>query len=117
MSKRRRSLKPDEPLLVGRLRLPEARGFSLDSRPSLLIDVWCPYCKRHHQHCWVEDFASDAVSHRVAHCYAGPLAHDGYWIGFDPAQAEANRRTLAEFKAFRERYEAWRKRTAAAAAR
>ena len=96
--KTHRSLKPDDPLLVGRLTV---RRVSPGGKPYLAFDGWCPYCKRDHQHGWAEHLDRlDAVDHRVAHCGAGPLAVGrGYWIGLDPSHAEANRRAFAEYAA------------------
>ena len=42
-----KSLKPDEPLLIGRLE-------SAPRGESLRLDVSCPYCHRHHQHGWTD---------------------------------------------------------------
>lgn len=59
------------PLLVGRT-----------SDDGMMIDVWCPYCKRCHTHGWSSDNASNDVEHRVAHCDASsPFYASGYYIG------------------------------------
>lgn len=80
---RRRSLKPHQPLLVGRL-VAVDNGRRMD--PTLCLKVWCPYCKSLHIHGWWPDVASDLVGHRGAHCdgYGSPLSKDGYHIGLDP---------------------------------
>jgi hypothetical protein len=87
----RRSLSPTDALLVGLLSLhrPAART----ARPYLVIAVWCPWCKRLHEHGWPNPpFRGDVVTHRVAHCGDGPLADaGGYFIGLDPAAQEHNR--------------------------
>jgi hypothetical protein len=97
----RRYLKPSDALLVGRLSLNFDRGTA--DRPGrfyLTIDVWCPYCKRQHNHGWVHQppFRSDAVQHRVAHCSQGsPLVTDeGYYVGLDPEEVEHNRAIVKE---------------------
>lgn len=92
--KTRRSLKPDQPLLVGRL----VRTTGYRGRPELGLDVWCPFCKRDHNHGWEDPpFRLDEVSHRVAHCDASsPLYQAGYWVGLDPAAGAHNRKLKAE---------------------
>jgi hypothetical protein len=115
--KLRRSLRPGDPLLVGRLRILDGgRG----EPPSLGIDVWCPYCKRAHNHGWAgydglpEGHRADRVEHRVAHCDAGsPLERSGYWIAVDALWAEENRATYQEYL---RRLDAWKVRRAAAPA-
>ncbi len=79
----RRWLAAEDALLVGRVRVSAAPG----QRPILLIAVWCPYCKRTHEHGWPEPpFRADHVEHRVAHCGdKSPLNRRGYYIGLDPA--------------------------------
>jgi hypothetical protein len=89
---RRRSLKPSQPLLVGRLVLSPGSRLR---RPQLSIEVWCPSCKITHQHGWADPpFASDAVSHAVAHCGTAesPYYESGYFTGLDPSHAEHNRK-------------------------
>lgn len=96
MPKRRHHLKADQPLLVGRLRLGRGNRF----RPLLMIDVWCPHCKREHNHGWEEPpFLADRVEHRCAHCGSdSPFARAGYWIGLDPAAKAENAEVIATFK-------------------
>ena len=99
--KRRKSLKPDEPLLVGNLFLVQG---GKRTPPHLLIHVWCPYCKQQHEHGWPGNkgnggFEADRVTWRVAHCVQhrgtprgfGPGDEHGYWIGLDPSHAAKNR--------------------------
>ena len=89
-----RSLKANEPLLVGKLCIGE--GFHHE--PVLLIDAWCPYCKRHHHHGGEDELRH--VSHRVAHCgpQASPFATGGYYIGCDPACRKENAQMLRRYK-------------------
>src|SRR5690349_12384657 len=92
----RRSLKPTDPLLVGRLRL----GFEgFPRRPHLSLDVWCPYCKREHHHGWGPENRPDGVEHRAAHCAGDPFGIAGYFIGLDPSARDHNRRVAVEYKA------------------
>lgn len=101
--KTRRSLRPDDALLVGRLSL-HTEG-AIPRRPFLCITVWCPWCHDRHIHGWDDPpFRSDAVSHRVSHCHQGPLAQGGYWIGLDPAHAPHNRKIVLEMQ---EAYSRW----------
>jgi hypothetical protein len=111
----RRSLSPANPLLVGPL---SARRVSPAGQPYVAIAVWCPYCKRRHEHGWdPESRRSHAVSHRAAHCDDGsPLCGGGYFIGPDPAHAAANRAALDEFDADMRRWQARVERLAAATA-
>jgi len=45
------------------------------------ISVWCPYCKRHHQHGWDPADSARVKSHRGAHCTEpGPFQETGYYI-------------------------------------
>src|SRR4051794_21680958 len=103
----RRSLKPKDPLLVGRLsiEIPWSRA-----KPWIAIEIWCPHCKVTHQHGWDERMnRSDAVTHRVAHCHdqeAGRRVLEDYWIGMDPSHREHNRSVLAEFPKALKRWEA-----------
>lgn len=89
---RRRSLPRELPLLVGRVRAIGGRP------PAMQIEVWCPFCKRNHVHCWSpEDRRADHVEHRVAHCLDGsPLREGDYYIGLDPDAREENKRAFAE---------------------
>jgi hypothetical protein len=91
---RRRSLPRGTPLLVGRVRVEGFRP------PVLLLEVWCPWCKRLHVHGWSgDDRRADHVEHRVAHCLDGsPLQGQGYYVGLDPAAREENRRAFAAFE-------------------
>ena len=91
----RRSLKPSDVLLVGRLYLVRGAG----EAPRLGLRVWCPYCKRHHDHGLLESLPkSAAVEHHHAHCNRGsPLLGQGYYIGLDSEMRKINREELAKF--------------------
>jgi hypothetical protein len=94
----RRSLKPDQPLLVGRLRILDE--FRTSTPPHLGLDVWCPYCKREHNHGWVrpEKITVAGVEHRGAHCSDdSPFRDGGYWIALDPLAKAENKATHARF--------------------
>lgn len=69
----RRGLKQDDILLVGRLVVDDGE---------IYIHVYCPACKKTHQHCWHRD-PLQSVSHVSAHCLDGILFHRGYYIGID----------------------------------
>ena len=63
------------PLLVGKLQRNNT------------ISVWCPFCKRHHNHGWDIDLSKSDVTHRVAHCDikgSSPFKGGGYYIGIEP---------------------------------
>jgi hypothetical protein len=107
----RRSLKPDQALLVGKLRRSPRN--SLWAEPVLYLDVWCPYCKTDHNHGWGHESSRlDAVEHRASHCPGdGPLGtSQGYFIGLDPSHAEHNRRELGEHRRFYLEWEARQRR-------
>jgi hypothetical protein len=112
--KLRRSLRPGEPLLVGRVRILDG---GRAEPPSLGIDVWCPYCKRAHNHGWVgydglpEGHRADRVEHREPHCdHRSPFERSGYWIAQDPSSAAENQATIAQYV---RRLTAWKARHAA----
>jgi hypothetical protein len=94
--KTRRSLKPTDALLVGRLyayRQARSRSPGRIGRPALGIKVWCPFCKTTHVHGFEDPpFRMDAVSHRAAHCISpgSPLKRAGYFVGLDPASKVHN---------------------------
>lgn len=49
------------------------------------IQVWCPFCKRHHIHGWEKGNADSDASHRNAHCDPeSPLYDGGYFISVEP---------------------------------
>jgi hypothetical protein len=108
MAKTIRSLKPGEALLQGRLRVLNAAH--LKGEPSLGLDAYCPFCRRDHQHGWVDDagrFPGATIDHRVAHCdgdKGSPL--DGYWIGLDPHSVVANKATYARYRLLHAEWEA-----------
>lgn len=98
--KTRRSLKPDQPLLVGRLDILDI--FRRSTAPHLGLNVWCPYCRREHNHGWgrPDKITIAEVEHRCAHCGDGsPFRKGGYWIALDPASAVENKATFARFRA------------------
>jgi hypothetical protein len=86
--RRRHTLKPGEPLLVGHLVLGEA-PFRESTVPALMIDVWCPACRTWHRHGWLAEFPTNAANHRVAHCRSAkppsPYEAGGYYVGLDPS--------------------------------
>lgn len=99
MPLRRRALKPGQALLVGRLDFaPATRTRDAELR----LSIWCPYCRREHEHGWGDPpFRLDVVEHRTAHCSPGsPLARDGYFIGADPSHEEHNRDQAKKMKAW-----------------
>lgn len=97
---RRHHLKPTDVLLVG---LP---CHSESGPPQLLLDVWCPSCKRLHNHGWGTE-KSDEVHHRTAHCDAeSPLKQGGYYIGVDPGRKDEYKAVVAEHRIRRARWEA-----------
>ncbi len=107
--KRRRSLKPEDTLLIGRLVLPldqwRWRGGHCTDRPVLSVSVWCPRCKQSNLHGFPDradpGLALDVVTHRVGHCDCLD-----YWIGLDPdAQAKADH--LVKLGQFAELVEVW----------
>jgi hypothetical protein len=99
-----RSLSPTDALLVGRLSVEQDRLHR--GRPYLTISVWCPFCKRMHDHGWDDPpVRSDAVTYRVSHCHTSMLDR-GYWIGLDPAARDHNREVLRQFTAMLARWNA-----------
>ncbi|WP_422930877.1 hypothetical protein [Singulisphaera sp. PoT] len=101
----RRSLKPNDILLAGRMVILES------SPPHLGIIVWCPFCKGDHLHSWpAPPFRSDKVAHRVSHCW-GKVHPSGYYIGLDPSRTDHNREVIKHFKLSLAR---WESRKAAA---
>ena len=99
-----RGLKPSDPLLVGTLQPYE--GVVEKDKPAVIdIHVWCPYCKEHHRHGWLETMGpKETESRHSGHCSDGsPLVHDGYHIGLDPAMKAHNNKILAAVKARREK--------------
>jgi hypothetical protein len=78
------------------------------SKPVLLLDVWCPFCKRHHNHGGdhYDPRRLDAVSHRQAHCSDGsPLLDRGYYVGLDPDAKEESKATLCSFAEAKKRWQ------------
>lgn len=100
-----RSLKPDDLLLVGRLKLEPSS--SPTSPPWISIVVRCPSCRKTHQHGWDAKLTRlDVAIHCTDHCDPGKGATGGYWISQDPSHGENNRRVLAEFPETLARWEA-----------
>jgi hypothetical protein len=92
VSMRRRSLKPSDILLVGKIEI--GRGEPVH----MLIRVWCPRCKDRHTHAWCEEYKTDDVGHRISHCTGQPgETWDSYFIGLDPDAKAENRAVLKEF--------------------
>jgi hypothetical protein len=97
MAKRKRRLGPADVLLVGRLYM-HRRG-PVRGKPTLGIEVWCPYCKRHHVHGWdTIPLRADSVSHRSAHCDGEEPRLSDYWIGPDPSAIDHNREVARQFE-------------------
>ena len=46
----------------------------------VLLDVWCPYCRKWHQHGWPKGSNDKKPQHRGAHCWGGPFQQHGYLI-------------------------------------
>ncbi len=89
----RSSLKPDEPLLVGDLVILDSS--SVTPGPHLGVKVWCPYCKRDHNHNWFDPpFRLDSVRHCTPHCGFGGFGDGGYFVGLAPSSAEGHRRVI-----------------------
>lgn len=44
--------------------------------------VWCPHCKRHHEHGWDPANNGSVAEHRVAHCHDpnSPFDKSGYFV-------------------------------------
>lgn len=100
-----RGLKPDDILLVGRLVVLDA-GLRV-IRPHLGINVWCPFCKREHNHCWDDPpFRRDFVSHRSPHC-TGKQTPAGYYVGLDPSHVRHNDTITNQIRVLQD---AWDKR-------
>jgi hypothetical protein len=61
------------PLLVGR------------RRGECCIAVWCPFCRKYHEHGWDPEYAH-AAEHRGAHCRDknSPFHEGGYYIAEEP---------------------------------
>jgi hypothetical protein len=101
---RRRSLQPDQPLLVGRLDVVVGRR----GLPVLYLDVWCPWCKRTHTHTWgsANGKLTDEVEPRGPHCgWPHPAGLLTYFVGLDPTQARFNRTALRRLVELRGRWE------------
>ncbi len=82
-----RAVPPDIPVLVGVVeRVLGQRG-----RPDVVqLVVYCPYCRRLHEHGWGDTgdhTRVDYVEHRHAHCGdRSPLREKGYYIALDPTR-------------------------------
>ena len=101
-----RSLKPDQPLLVGHLFVSD----NFPNEPVLLIAVWCPYCKTTHVHGWGDYDPLNYVSHREAHCGgSSPFMQSGYFIGIDP-KPKRKLECRHTVKLHEEQHASWRQR-------
>lgn len=68
----------DKPLLVG-------YAFTDPRNGHYHIKVWCPHCRRWHEHSWKRENEYDDVEHREAHCgHATSFDVGGYYIALAP---------------------------------
>ena len=74
------------PLLVGYTTpYTENRSPKQEVDVDEIIHVWCPYCRRYHEHGWEKSMPSWAIESRVPHCDdESPLRGNDYWIGREP---------------------------------
>jgi hypothetical protein len=113
--RRRHTLTPGEPLLVGLLTF-EPWPLRESRPPVLMIDVWCPACRTHHRHGWLADWPLNSVFHRVAHCRTAkppsPYEGGGYHVGLDPSPPGVahNNATLARYAATLGHWRDWKAR-------
>lgn len=64
---------------------------SRDNLDHLTVSFRCP-CGRIHEHAWRKSDNPTRPQHRAAHCTAGPLCRDGYFIVLRSSAVEPERR-------------------------